>query len=227
MTNIFQQIRQKLMPISLWVFVLSVTMLVIGGGLFIEDTLTSQDGFITVMQHYGLRLTILQITTAFLSLAPQVGQVIFFYVWLTDQKRWWALLASFLLFGIDFGADLYYRVGGQIGFDERTAVAALFTLLAFTLGSELFITFGYGTIIEVADDALDQLEQDVVPLLHRIFGMIFGSIVGLFKADGQRQNTRQNNHRPNTGRGDRGARVERESVPGSRNGDRVPDRPRH
>lgn len=156
MANVFQKIKNKMDGVALIVFIVAFAAVVIGFTGAIEDTTSSKLGLERLMQHYNLEIITYDLVAYAMALAPQVGQVLFSYVYLADNENKWAAWAALGFFAIDFTADVYHRSSGLMAADERTLVAALFTLLYFTVGSELFITFGFGVMFETIEDAADQ-----------------------------------------------------------------------
>lgn len=161
MSNIFQKIGKKMDGVAFVVFIIAALAIIIGLIGTVEDTTSSKIGLEKLMMHYDLELISYEFVALAIALAPQVGQVLFGYVYLADMNNRWALWAAFGFFSIDFISDLYHRTAGEIAADERTLVAALFTLLYFTIGSEMFVTFGFGVFMEVSEDAAAQFNKFV------------------------------------------------------------------
>lgn len=159
MANIFQKVKRRMSGVSLIVFLVSVGAITVGLAGFTEDTTSSKVGIDRIIMYYNLELITYDFVAWMMALAPQIGQILFSYVYLADTKQKWAIWLAGSFFGIDFISDLYYRTAGDIGFDERTLVAALFTLLFFTVISEMFITFGFGVMVETSDDAASQFDR--------------------------------------------------------------------
>jgi hypothetical protein len=115
---------------------------------------------------FGLKPALYPLAYVTMSLAPQVGQVVFMYMWLVDRRRnWWALVVAVTFFVVDFIADVQARSGGTLFPIDPSmqqnpialVVTALMTLLYFTIGSELFITAGVGLSLELFNDSLQQI----------------------------------------------------------------------
>lgn len=159
MANIFQKISRKMDGIAFIVFVIAGAAIAIGLIGTVEDTTSSKLGLEKLMLHYDLELITYEFVALAIALAPQVGQVLFGYVYLADSNNKWSLWVALGFFSIDFVSDLYHRTSGMMGFDERTLVAGLFTLLYFTIGSEMFVTFGFGVLMEVSEDAAAQFNK--------------------------------------------------------------------
>lgn len=137
--------------LAIWVFVASVAMLVIGANHFIEDTLSSRYGLAQLELVFGIIPVSYPLTYWTESLAPQIGQIVFGYMFLTDSKKnRWAGLLFILFLGIDFFADSWYRSNQQLFASPEQAFASIaITLGYFTIGSELFITVGFGMVAEL------------------------------------------------------------------------------
>lgn len=147
-------------------------MFLIGVNFFIEDVESSRNGIAQLEAVFGVKPVNYSITYISLSIAPQVAQVVLIYLYLTDPKKnWWALAVAGLFFALDFVSDLQDRSGGHfipasggINFDKYTAVAAGFTLLAYTIGSELFISVSIGLFLVLLADSIKQYAILVVQI---------------------------------------------------------------
>ncbi len=163
--NLFLLVHRKTEgALTIIVFLASITMFLIGVNLFAEDTYTSYMGLQTYQATFGLTLNAWPITFWSESLLPQVGQVVFFYIFFSDMKKnWWALIIAFGLLTIDFYADLYYRTSGIISFDSesirRTVAGGVVTLFYFTIGAELFISIGFGLAMTTMAPAIKNFKQ--------------------------------------------------------------------
>lgn len=168
MSNLFEQVSAKIRDSSfvIWVQFLAMAAFMIGLVHFFEDTASSRMGLAQLETAFGMKPAIYPIAYATMSLAPQVGQVVFMYMWLVNRrKNWWALVVAALFFLVDFIADVQARSGGTLfpvggGAEAEPIVllvTSLITLLYFTIGSELFITAGVGLSLELFNDSLQQL----------------------------------------------------------------------
>lgn len=135
--------------------------IVIGAFAFYEDYQSSLHG-------YGLLPTrksgqeIIEV----IALLPQVGQIIFFYMFgnsieaLPTGKRRinyiYFIIASFLLL-FDLGTDVYFKASGMslvvwiIAFVESITI--------FTIGSEMLLTASLGIFFELVPEAFKQLSH--------------------------------------------------------------------
>ncbi len=147
--NLFQRVEEWAEgPFIFWVFIAACFTWGIGANHFMEDTYSSFLGIQEVEIIYDLIPATWALTYWTMSLAPQFGQIIFTYLYLSDTRQnSWALWVSGGLFVMDFVADLYHRSHGNVNLDTRTAFAAGFTLVYFTFGSEVFITVSTGIIL--------------------------------------------------------------------------------
>lgn len=149
--NLFINVLHKTEgALTIIVFVSSITMFFIGINLFAEDTYTSYMGLQAYQTTFGLTLNAWPITFWAESLLPQVGQIVFFYIFFSDMKKnWLAAVIALGMLVIDFYADIYYRTGGIMSLQEgadlrRTVAGGVITLFYFTIGAELFISIGFG-----------------------------------------------------------------------------------
>ncbi len=174
--NLFLTVHRKTQgSLTIVTFLFSMTMLLIGINLFIEDTHTSYMGLQEYQAHFGLSLAIWPITYWSESLVPQVGQIVFFYVFFSDMKKnWWAALIALSLLMVDFYADLYHRTQGSLSFstlmEERTVAGAVITLFFFTIGAELFISMGWGIALTTLAPAINQTKRIIGDIKFSIGG---------------------------------------------------------
>lgn len=167
--NVFRKIEEWASgPFIIWVFFAACFLWGIGANHFVEDTYSSYLGLQDIESIYGLVPATWEFTYWTMSLAPQIGQIMFGYLYLSDTKsNKWAALVTAALFLMDFGADVYHRSGcGYVidqvtsdpnwsrgiidcglGFNAKTAWAAGLTLVYFTFGSETFLTVSTGVIL--------------------------------------------------------------------------------
>lgn len=159
-------------PFVIWVVFLTVVMFVIGILFFVEDTISSRNGIAQLEAVFGVKPVNFYATYWALSIAPQVAQVVLFYLYLTDnRKNRWALGVAAVFFILDFASDLQDRSGGRflpltggINLDASTAVAAGFTLLFFSVGSELFVSVSVGLFLVLFADSITQYAILVVQI---------------------------------------------------------------
>lgn len=174
MSNLFDQFAGKLRgsPFVIWVVLLTVVMFLIGINFFVEDTVSSRNGIAQLEAVFGVKPVNFQITYISLSIAPQVAQVVLLYMFFTDNKKnRWALVIAALFFALDFVSDLQDRSNGHflpltggINLDTQTAVSAGFTLMAYTIASEMFVSVSVGLFLVLFADSITQYAILVVQI---------------------------------------------------------------
>lgn len=163
--NLFILVHKKTEgALTVIVFLSSITMFLIGINLFAEDTYTSYMGLQAYQATFGLTMNAWPITFWSESLLPQVGQVVFFYIFFSDmRKNWWAALVAIGLLVVDFYADIYYRTNGLISFEpdmiRRTVAGGIVTFFYFTIGAELFISIGFGLAMTTMAPAIKNFKK--------------------------------------------------------------------
>ena len=163
--NLFILVHKKTEgALTIIVFLSSITMFLIGVNLFAEDTYTSYMGLQAYQATFGLTLNAWPITFWSESLLPQVGQIVFFYIFFSDMKHnWWALLIALGLLVVDFYADIYYRTGGILSIEgdnmRRTIAGGVITFFYFTVGAELFISIGFGLAMTTMAPAIKNFKN--------------------------------------------------------------------
>lgn len=171
--NLFEQTASKVKgnKIVILLFAASLAMLLIGVNHFREDTLSSLYGVQMLETLFGLRPAIYPITYWTMSIAPQVAQVVFMYLYMTNTKKnVWALFAVIVAFGVDFLADVHYRSDNQLFENPESFMAAsILTIAYFTIGSELFVTVGFGIVTELFGPAIRQLIEFISDTFKSVF----------------------------------------------------------
>lgn len=167
MSNFFDAVANKFKssPFVIWIHILSWLMLAVGVLHFYEDTLSSLNGIQQLENVFGIKPVNLNIIYWTLSISPQLAQMVFFYGFLIYKKQWSLGVAAWF-FLMDFAADVQDRSAGHlfamddtINLDIKTLVAAGFTLNFYTIGSELFISFGIGLILATFMHAIIQYAE--------------------------------------------------------------------
>jgi len=159
-------------PFVIWIVLLTMVMFLIGINFFLEDVESSRNGIAQLEAVFGVKPVNYSITYISLSIAPQVGQIVLFYLYLTDtRKNKWALAAAGVFFALDFISDLQDRSNGHflpmtggINMDMQTAVSAGFTLMAYTVSSEMFISVSIGIFLVLFADSITQYAVMVVQI---------------------------------------------------------------
>lgn len=158
--NIYDRVlnRYKNNPVVILLFLASLTMLIIGCWLFVEDTWSSKLALEDIQTHVGIRVQIFDLTYWVMSLAPQIASIIFTYMFMSSDKEYKWLGFAFLAQGFDFMADMWYRGNGAALFDSWQVFfgSALMTFLYFSVGSEFFITIGFGLVVKLFTPAMNQ-----------------------------------------------------------------------
>lgn len=165
MNNIFHYMRtNKLFSesyLAIIVFVSSLLMLIIGINHFIEDTYSSYMGVQMLEQELGLVPATWAFTYMTMSLAPQIAQIVFTYMFLSDTKKFrWAIWAAVAFLIVDFAADVWYRGDARIFHDWKIFISTfLITLVYFTLGSEIFMSAGFGLTLSMLKPFIEQSKE--------------------------------------------------------------------
>lgn len=145
-------------------FVIPITLavmvgIVIGAFAFYEDYQSSLHGYdLLPTRKSGQEIVVV------IALLPQVGQIIFFYMFgnsievLPSGKRrinYIYFIIAFFLLLFDLGTDVYFKASGMslvvwiIAFVESITI--------FTIGSEMLLTASLGVFFELAPESLKQL----------------------------------------------------------------------
>lgn len=166
MANIFDEVGNKIKggPFVLWVCWLCLAMFIIGALHFAEDTVSSRNGITLLEKTFTIKPVNINFVYWTLSLTPQIGQTVLSYMFFLDRKKnRWALILAAAFFLVDFISDVEDRsnqhflpAGGGINIDATTIVASIFTLMAYTIGSELFLSVSTGMFLTLFRDAIKQ-----------------------------------------------------------------------
>lgn len=146
---------KTVIPISLIVLI----GVIVGLFAFYEDYQSSKYG-------YGLLPTRKsgQEVIEVIALLPQVGQIIFFYMFgrtaeiLPDGRRrinYLYFIVAFFLLLFDLGTDMYFKASGMPLW--VWGVAFVESITVFTIGSEMLLTASLGIFLELAPEVLKQL----------------------------------------------------------------------
>ena len=157
MADFFEEVAVKYRntPSALILFVASFVMLLFGISHFGEDIYSSYEGLLAIEQHFNLKVQIFSWTYWTMSASAQIASIVYFYAYLANTNKKWALWISLGAQTVDFLADLWYRSNGSAFTDwNATIVSALITFAFFTIGSEFFISFGGGLCLKLAAPAL-------------------------------------------------------------------------
>jgi hypothetical protein len=147
-------------------FVIPVTLAVMVGviiGLFAfyEDYQSSLHGY-NLLPTRKTGDEVVQV----IALLPQVGQIIFFYMFGTSiettssgrrRVNYIYFTIAFFLLLFDLGTDVYFKASGMsVGV---YVIAFVESITVFTIGSEMMLTASLGIFLELFPEALKQLGQ--------------------------------------------------------------------
>ena len=170
MQNVWRSIEKGITggPYVLWVMFIAVCGLVLGAWFFAEDYQSSRQGIQLLETIFALSTVNYQWTYSLMSIAPQIGQVLFIALFSVNiKKNWWAAVVAAAWFLLDFISDVQDRSGGHfieltpagiqhVNWDARTIVASVETFFFFTIGSELFLTASVALIITLFSSAVSE-----------------------------------------------------------------------
>ncbi len=145
-------VRKSGMVIVVWL--ISLTITVIGAAYFCEDFMTSVKGYqmVPTRHHYDFIIWIGALT-------PQVGMVFFAYLAADQPNRWWAWLASFTLLLVDSATDLLFKHVPGPGQAVSIAASTVEILIMYNLCSEGFLALGTGLTLELFPDMITALRN--------------------------------------------------------------------
>lgn len=151
MSNMFKSAHSRVRnsPYAIFFFLIFVAMFVISLITGLEDIRTSYFGYLMFPTRKSL-----DIVPYAVALIPLVAQIGFFYVFLSNTNRKWAIWLALLLHLVDITYDVYFKASGQpwhvwlIAFVESEAI--------YTGGSEIMFTVSFGMIIELLPDFMKQ-----------------------------------------------------------------------
>ena len=156
MSGVFERsatmVRKSGMVIVVWL--IAVTIMVIGAIYFCEDYMTSVKGYqmVPTRHHYDWIVWIGALT-------PQVGLVFFAYLGADQPNRWWAWFASLALLFVDSANDLLFKYipGPGQGISLAASIVDIFVM--YTLCSEGFLVLGSGLTLELFPDMIGALRN--------------------------------------------------------------------
>lgn len=174
MANVFENLASSMRnsKIVIWVWLASMAMFVVGANHFREDLQSSYTGIRMLEEAFGMNPVSWDFTYWTMSLAPQVAQIVFTYLFMSNTKKnRWAIFVAMLALWVDFFADTWYRSNGLIGTDlGASIVSIILTLAFFTIGSELFLTVSFGILLELAAPTWTQFANSVGELKDAMSG---------------------------------------------------------
>jgi len=150
--NLFKDAAAKIRKSALVipVFGVFVVLGIISVVLAIEDYNTSYAGYVLVPTR-----KMLPYATTMVALLPQVGQIAFGYLFLSDtdnKYKQWGLLIAGGLFCADVVTDVYFKAHGQSIFVY--AIALVESVLIYTFGSEVAMTVALGMTMQLLPDTI-------------------------------------------------------------------------
>lgn len=175
-TNIIKDATSKVKSsgMVLPVVLVFIAMFLVSCALMYEDYTTSKLGYMSLPTQKANPWVI-----PLVALLPQLGQVGFGYVFMTDTNKRWSVLVAILLWVVDVFTDVYYKSHGLDIFWKFGATVE--TIAIYTVGSELMMVTSVAMLV------------DLLPAFFRQLGVMFkGIIVG----DGNRGRTAQVSGRP-------------------------------
>lgn len=168
MANTFERLANGIRnsKIVIWVWLAALALFIAGANHFAEDGFSSYTGLKMLETAFNMNPASWDFTYWTMSLSPQIAQIVFGYLFLSDtSKNRWAIWAVMLALWVDFFADTWYRSNGLIGADiGASVVSVLLTLAFFTIGSEFFLTVGFGILMELAAPAWIQMSKSIKEL---------------------------------------------------------------
>ena len=147
-------------------FVIPITLavmvgVIIGAFAFYEDYQSSLNGYLLLPTRKSGQ-EVVQV----IALLPQVGQIIFFYMFgnsieTTPSGRrkinYLYFIIAFFLLLFDLGTDMWFKASGMSL--AVWVVAFVESITVFTIGSEMLLTASLGIFLELTPEALKQLGQ--------------------------------------------------------------------
>jgi hypothetical protein len=94
------------------------------------------------------------------ALLPQIGQIGFAYLFVTDTGRGWAILIALALFFADAYTDVICKTRtDHLVLNDLSVTAFVETVIIYTLGSEVMLTLSFGMLIRLLPFAIIQVKQ--------------------------------------------------------------------
>lgn len=165
----------KKSPLIILVCAAAAYMLVSGAHFWLEDANSNYQWVRTIEGTLGIRVGSWESTYRYMSVFPQLAQTIFLYTWASDRrKNRWTMWAALAMFFVDYIPDVWWRGNGQISLRTSNGFLAmiatnLVTLGYYTIGSEIALSFGFGTFFATLAPAIAkarQLGRDLVQALN-------------------------------------------------------------
>jgi len=139
----------------------------------------------------------------------QALQMVMFYIYATDTRQnRWALMVGGGAMVLDSVLDWTFRSGGGDWFIWAQGLGQ--TILIFTIGSEVGISFAFGLIVDLTDDAMQEglaWAYLMVYYIAKTFGFVKDLFLSIFYAlTGQHNDLEKLRHKSKAIRDERGGR---------------------
>lgn len=126
-------------------------MFLVACALMYEDYSTSLLGYEALPTHKANEWVI-----PLVALLPQLGQVGFAYVFVTDTNKKWAAAIMIVLWNIDVLTDVYYKAYGLNWF--WTGAATIETITIYSIGSEIMLATSIAMLVGLLPAFFKQLD---------------------------------------------------------------------
>jgi hypothetical protein len=132
-------------PGIVFIWLAIITLLAVGIGIGISDYETNLAGYLMLPGN--------KINTwvpYLVALIPQLGQIILFYVYITDTSKKWTLIVLGLLHFVDMATDVVFMTPG---WDWASIALTVFQAeVIYTIGSHVIVTLTLGLAIDLWPD---------------------------------------------------------------------------
>lgn len=161
------------------IFIAFVILFIVGAGLSVESYFTNLAGY------EGLPTQkVHEWVFPLVALLPQIGFITFFYIYLHDTTKRWALWLVFIFHLADMFTDVSYKTKNFSTPFAVWIVAILESELLFTIGAHILTTLSMGMIFELLPDFIEQFGT----VIHKA-GAAFGNAADKMVSAGTAQPT--------------------------------------
>lgn len=136
-----------------------LAMFIVSCALMYEDYTTSRLGYEALPTRKANMWVI-----PLVALLPQLGQVGFAYVFMTDTSKRWAMVITVLLWSVDVLTDVYFKAQGLNLLWTGAATAE--TIVIYSIGSEIMLVTSVAMLIDLAGPFFEQMGK----ALQYVFG---------------------------------------------------------
>jgi hypothetical protein len=162
-------------PMIIIVNLAALAFLVTGMHFFVEDAYSNYRWAIEIQNTLGIRVGSWASTYRLMAVFPQLAQTIFLYTYMSDrQKNKWAAWAAGGMFLVDYIPDVWWRGNNQLGLTTSGLLALLSTNLItfgyYTIGSEIAVSFGFGTFVNTWALAIAKTKEVSRDILSALTG---------------------------------------------------------